>query len=199
MQQADLDGARQNYQAALSTRRELGEKGASAESLLQLAALALEEGRPAEAESNARKALEEFQAEKMTSQQVWAYATLGRASLAAGKLGDAQRAIALGNPIMQRTQQRDVHLDFQIATAQVQAASGKPADVDAALRGLEATIKDAQKSGLLRLVYGGTLAWSEVQIKSGNAADGRSRLASLQKEALAKGYLLAARTAAKQQ
>jgi len=73
------------------------------------------------------------------------------------------------------------------------------ADVEAALRALEAAIKDAQKAGLLRLAYEGTLVWSNVQIKSGNAAEGRARLASLQKEALAKNYLLVARKAAKAQ
>ena len=198
-QQADLDGARQNYQAALSTRNELGEKEASAESLLQLATLALEQGHPAEAEGNARKALEEFQAEKMTAQQAWAYSVLARSYLAQGKINEAQKAITLATPILQRTQQREAHLDFQIAAAQVQASSGKSTDVEAALRALEAAIKDAQKTGLLRLAYEGTLAWSNVQIKSGNAAEGRARLASLQKEALAKNYLLVARKAAKAQ
>jgi tetratricopeptide (TPR) repeat protein len=194
-QQADLDGARQNYQAALSTRNELGEKEASAESLLQLATLALDQGHPAEAEGNARKALEEFQAEKMTAQQVWAYSVLARSYLAHGKINDAQRAITLATPILQRTQHREAHLDFQIAAAQVQASSGKSTDVEAALRALEAAIKDAQKAGLLRLAYEGALAWSNVQIKSGNAAEGRARLASLQKEAVAKNYLLVARKA----
>jgi hypothetical protein len=40
------------------------------------------------------------------------------------------------------------------------------------------------------------LAWSNVQIKTGNAAEGRARLAGLQKEAVAKAYLLVARKAA---
>jgi TolB-like protein/predicted negative regulator of RcsB-dependent stress response len=199
LQQADLTGARQNYEAAYKTRKELGEKEAVGESQLQLAALAIEEGRPGKAKGPAHAALEEFRAEKMVSQQVWAYAVLSRVYLAQGKLAEAQKSIALGSAIAQRSQQRDVNLEFQIMGARIKGASGNAADLDSALRALESTIADAQKVGLLRLVYESTLAWGEVQIKSGNAAEGRARLASLQREALAKGYLLAARKAAKAQ
>jgi eukaryotic-like serine/threonine-protein kinase len=199
LQQADLSGARQYYEAALNARKEIGEKEAAAESMLQLAVLAIEEGRPAEAEGPARQALAQFQTEKMTSQQVWAYATLARAYLAVGNVADAQKSISLGSPILQRTQQRDVQLEFQIMAARVQAASGKASDVDSALRSLESVVKDAQKLGLLRVAYEAPLAWGEIQIKFGNGAEGRARLASLQKDALSKGYLLVGRKAAKAQ
>ena len=199
LQQADFSGARQNYEAALNARKELGEKEATAESMLQLAALSIEEGQPGDAEAPARNALQQFQSEKMTSQQVWAYAVLARVQLAQGKLADAQKSISLGGPILQRTQQNDVKIEFQIVAARVQAATGKQSEVDNALRQIASLTKDGQNSGMLRLAYEATLAWSEIQIKAGNTAEGRTRLAALQKEALGKGYLLIARKAAKSQ
>jgi len=198
-QQGDLSGARQNDEAALNARRELVEKEATAESLLQVAAVSIEEGRPSDAEAPTRKALEEFQAEKMTSQQLRAYATLARAFLQQGKLRDAQKAISLVTPIAQRTQQRDVHIEFQITSALVQAASSKSPDVEAAIRALDAAVMDAQKIGILRLVYEGTLARGEIEMTSSYSGKGRSRLAALQKESLSRGYLLIARKAAKAQ
>lgn len=71
--------------------------------------------------------------------------------------------------------------------------------MDNALRQIASLTKDGQNSGMLRLAYEATLAWSEIQIKAGNTAEGRTRLAALQKEALGKGYLLIARKAAKSQ
>ena len=199
LQQADLSGARQYYETALNARKELGEKEATAESLLQLAALSIEDGRPGEAEAPTHQALEQFQAGKMTSQQVEAYAILARALLAQGKLAAAQKSISWGSPITQRTQHRDVRIEFQIVAARVQAGSGKPSDVDKALRALDSAIKESNRIGLFRLAYDGTLAWSEIQIRSGNSAEGRTRLATLQKDALSRGYLLVARKAAKAQ
>ncbi len=196
LQQADLNGARQNYEAALNLRKELGERAAVAESGLQLAMVSIEEGRPADAEAPSRNALQEFQAEKMTAQQVWAYSILARANLTQGKFADARKAITLATPIVQHTQQRDAQLDFQIVAARVQAAEGNS---DNALHSLEFAIRDAEKAGMKRLVYEGTLAWADIQIAAGNATSGRARLANLQKDALNQGYLLIARKAAKAQ
>jgi tetratricopeptide (TPR) repeat protein len=199
LQQADLSRARQYYEAALNARKEIGEKEAIAESLLHLAALAIEDGRPGDAEAPTHQALEQFQASKMTSQQVWAYAILARALLAQGKLAGAQKSISRGSPITQRTQQSDVRIEFQIVAARVQASSGKPSDVDNALRTLDSAIKESKRIGLFRLTYDGTLAWSEIQIRSRNSVEGHTRLATLQKDALSRGYLLVARKAAKAQ
>jgi len=144
LQQADFTGARQYYEAALNARKELGEKEATAESLLQIAVLSIEEGRPGEAESLSRKALEQFQAEKMTSQQVWACGVLARAALAQGKVGDAQKSIVLATPILPRSQQRDIQLELQIVAARVHAASGKSSNVESALHLLDSAMKAAQ-------------------------------------------------------
>lgn len=199
LQQGDLTSARQYYEMALNARKELGEKEATAESLLHLAALAIEEGRPGDAEAPTHQALEQFQASKIASQQVWAYSILARALLAQGKLAGAQKSISKGTPITQRTQQRDVRIEFQIVAARVQASSGKPPDVENALRQLDSAIQESKRIGLFGLVYDGTLAWSEIQIKSGNSVEGHTRLVALQKDALSRGYLLVARKAARAQ
>ncbi len=125
MQQGDLTGARAKYQKAIDLRNEIGEKSGAAEISLQLANLALEEGRASEGEALARKALELIRAAKIPELQISAHAILADALLAQGKLDAARHEIAAGKPLAAKTQQRLVRMQFEIAAAEVQAASGR--------------------------------------------------------------------------
>ena len=62
MSQGNLDEAKK-HEEALAVRAEMGAKGAAAESRLVLAEISIEDGHPAEAESAAREAGEEFRKE----------------------------------------------------------------------------------------------------------------------------------------
>ena len=195
MQQGDLTGARAKYQKAIDLRNEIGEKSGAAEILLQLASLALEEGRASEGKALAGKALEEIRAAKIPELQISAHAILADALLAQGKLDAARKEIAAGKPLAEKTQQRLVRMQFEIAAAEVQTASKKPADLQAATTTLNRVIGEAERSGVLATAYEARIVLGKTQIKYGNKEEGKSVLAAVQKDAAEKGFVLMSRKA----
>jgi ATP/maltotriose-dependent transcriptional regulator MalT len=183
LQQGDLAGARQNYREAIKLRNDIGEKSGAAEVSLLLASLSLEEGNPSEAEALARQALEEFHAAKITELQISAHAVLAQALLAQGKLNPARKEIATGKPLAAKTQQRLLRLQFEIAAAEVLAASGKPEDFQAATSSLDAVIKEAEKKGIRGPLYEARLALGKAEMQHGHKENGRARLAEVEKDA----------------
>ena len=161
-----------------------------------LASLSIEEERPSEAEVLARKALEEFRAAKISELQISAHAVLAQALLAQGKLKPAGSEIALGKPLAAKTQQRLLRLQFEIAAAEVLTASGKPADFQAATASLKAVIQEAEKKGIRGPLYEARLALGKAEMQHGNKEDGRARLADVEKEAGASGFVLIRKKAA---
>jgi hypothetical protein len=97
------------------------------------------------AESSAREALATFRATKMPELEIQARAILAQALLAQEKVNLAQKEIAQGRALAAKTQQRLIRLRFEIAAAQVQAASGKPSDLQAARNTLEAVIHETER------------------------------------------------------
>jgi hypothetical protein len=83
-------------------------------------------------------------------------------------------------------------LDVDIAAARVLAASGKLPEAE---RRLHATIAEARQLHTLDRELESRLTLGEVELMSGNAAAGRTRLAAVRKEAAAKGFDLLARKA----
>jgi len=196
MQQGDLTAAQQNYQESIKLRNEIGEKSGAAEVSLLLASLSIEEGNPSEGEALARKALEEFRAAKISESQISAHAILAQALLAQGKLNLAQKEIAMGKPLAAKTQQRVLRSQFEIAAAEVLAASGKPANLQAATASLKAVMQEAEKKGILGVLYEARLALGKAEMKHGNKEDGRARLAEVERDASASGFVLIRRKAA---
>jgi ATP/maltotriose-dependent transcriptional regulator MalT len=196
MQQGDLAGARQNYQEAIKLRNEISEKSGAAEFSLLLASLSVEEGRPAEAEALARQALEAFRTAKISELQISAHAVLAQALLGQGKLNPARNEIAMGKPQAAKTQQRLLRLQFEIADAEVLAASGKPADFQAATASLQAVIREAEKLGLRGPLYQARLSLGKAEMQHGNKNNGRARLAEVEKDAGAAGFVLIRKKAA---
>jgi eukaryotic-like serine/threonine-protein kinase len=195
MQQGDLTGARENYQKAIDLRNEIGEKSGAAEISLQLANLVIEDGRPSQGETLARKALEEIRAAKIPELQLSAHAILADAFLAQGKLDAARKEIALGKPLAEKTQQRLLRMQFHITAAEVQTASGKPADLQAAIPALNRVIEQTKKSGVLATAYEARIALGKAQVKYGNKEEGKALMAAVEKEAAEKGFLLMSRKA----
>jgi tetratricopeptide (TPR) repeat protein len=195
MQQGDLTGARAKYQKAIDLRNEIGEKSGAAEISLQLASLALEEGRASEGKALAGKALEEIRAAKIPELQISAHAILADALLAQGKLDAARKEIAAGKPLAEKTQQRLVRMQFEIAAAEVQTASKKPADLQAATTTLNRVIGEAERSGVLATSYEARIVLGKTQVKYGNKEEGKSVLAAVQKDAAEKGFVLMSRKA----
>jgi hypothetical protein len=77
------------------------------------------------------------------------------------------------------------------------AASGGAADVAEALQSLEAALAEATNAGFLPFQLEARLALGEIELASGKAEQGRTRLQALEREASARGYALIARKAAR--
>ncbi len=194
--QGDLAAARARQQEALKTREAAGQSGLGADSRLALAQLSLEEGHPAEAEDPARKAAEEFKKQELPDSQALADKVLAQSLLAQGKTAEAAKVIAAASAMVAKSQNRALRFSVGITSAQVQAATGKPGDQNAAVASLRQILGEAGKDHLVAVQYDATLALGELEMKVGQAASGRARLASLQKEAGARGFGLIARKAA---
>jgi tetratricopeptide (TPR) repeat protein len=195
-QQSDLKGAREKYQETIRLRNEIGEKSGAAEITLLLANLAIDEGHPSEGEASARSALAEFRAAKMPELELSAHAILAQALLDQGKISQAAKEVAAGKPLAAKTQQRLTRLQFEIASAQVQAASRKPSDLQASTVALNAVIQETERIGLLSHLFEARLALGNIEMKYGSRAGGRARLAALQKDGTASGFMLIANRAA---
>jgi serine/threonine protein kinase/tetratricopeptide (TPR) repeat protein/TolB-like protein len=187
--QGELATARQRHEEALAIRREIGEKAPEGESLLALAELALEEGRPTDAEMLARTALDEFRTEKLRDNEVLTRALLARSLLAQGKPAEAREQINLAAGPAAKSPMIGVRMNYAIAAAGVQTATGGTAE---ATRSLKATLTEANKYGYLGYQFEARLALAEIELKMDKTA---TSLDVLQKEAAAKGFGLIARKA----
>jgi tetratricopeptide (TPR) repeat protein len=191
--QGDLVTARQHDEEALAIRKEIGEKGTQAESVLALAELTVEEGHSQDAETLARQALGEFQAEKLREDEILASAVLARALMAQNKPAGASKEIEPAAGLAAQTSAIEPRLSYAIAAARIKAATGSVAE---AITSLEAGLADASKHGYPGYQYEIRLALGEIEMKLGNAAAGHRRLNDLEKDARARGFLLIARKAA---
>ncbi|HYU34019.1 MAG TPA: tetratricopeptide repeat-containing serine/threonine-protein kinase [Thermoanaerobaculia bacterium] len=187
----DLEEARKRHQAALSLREELGEKGTAAESRLALANLMLDSGEAAPAERLARTAADELARQGNEDTQALALST---AALAAAAQGDAIRA---SQTIDQAALLLGAHQDLRARLlVEIRAARlGRSPRPELAL---DQVIQQAEKAGLLGPQLEAQLALGKLEIEHGRIAEGRERLATLQREANTLGYKLIARKAASQ-
>jgi tetratricopeptide (TPR) repeat protein/TolB-like protein len=195
MQQGDLSAARARYQEAINLRQEIGEKSGAAETSLLLAALSIEQDQAAEGERLARKALKDFRAAKISEMQISAHAILAGALVEQGKVSAAAKEIQTARPMAVKTQQRLMRMQFDINSAEVQTASGKPTEIQSAIAALNGVIHEAKKSGLVEIVYRAQLALGKAELKRGNKAEGAPILSAVEKDANASGFLLISRKA----
>ena len=184
---ADLTGARKNLEQALAIRTEIGEKTGVAEVETVLAQLALDEKDPARAASLAGKATDEAHREKASDLEAGALAVLAEADLGLKKVDAARDAIGRARVIAAKSEERHVISSVGISAARVLAASGQR---DEAIASLQDVLASVTKLGLVELEFEARLALGEIEIAAGKVAAGRARLAELEKDAGAKGYLL---------
>jgi tetratricopeptide (TPR) repeat protein len=194
-QRGDINGARKMYEEALATRNELGYKGMAAETGLQLAVLAIEEGNPASAAATSRDTRTEFQRLHQPEDEVASDAVLARALLAMGRPLDAQKEIDAGKELLTKSLDLETHFELGIIACRVEAALGKNPSAE---NELESVLAGARKHKYLGYQLEARLALGEVETGSGKIAAGRAILAAIQKDAAAKGFLLIAREAAAQ-
>jgi hypothetical protein len=181
------------YEEALATRNELGYKGMAAETRLQLAVMSIEEGNSASAESISRDTKAEFQRLHQLEDEIAADGVLARALLAMGRPSDAQKEINAGKDLLTKSRDLETHFQLGIVASRVEAALGKNASAG---NELESVLAGASKHKYLGYQLEARLALGEIETESGKIAAGHARLAALQKDAAAKGFLLIARKAA---
>ena len=95
----------------------------AAESRLALADLTIAEGRPADAESSAREARDQFRKENQADDELVAGSVLAKSLLEQGRFADAQLAVEGASTLAARSQNRGVSLRFAITAARVSAAT----------------------------------------------------------------------------
>jgi tetratricopeptide (TPR) repeat protein len=188
--QGDFAASRKNYEEALRLQNEIGEKGPAGGSRIGLADLSLAEGRLDRIGlPELREVLQEYEKEKQVDSQILTHTVLARVLLAQGKAPDALKEIEAGEVLAAKNQNLGARLDLQIAAGEVGTALGNAGTVKA---NLDSTLAQATKAGFVGYQFEARLALGKLELKSGNAAAAHDRLAALEKDAAAKGFLFLA-------
>jgi tetratricopeptide (TPR) repeat protein len=201
---ADLDGtaqiflardqlsrARDREEQALGLRKEVGDSAQIAQSQIALADIAIERGKPAEAEVLIRAAGPQFGQQKMAAGASQAAALLARALLAQSKIGDAQVAAANALALAEHTSDRSTHLLASLAAAEVNARSGKE---PAATKALQSVLSESVRDGYKEFEFEARLDLGRLELRSSRAS-GRQRLEKLKEDTDRKDFRLIARKA----
>jgi len=160
---------------------------------MQLALIALEEGKPADAEPMARAAAEVFERTKATENAATAYALLARALILRNNLAAAQETADRALSLSRESGSRPARFEAALASARVKTASNKTGE---ARKNLESVLSEATNFGYVSYELEARLALGEIEVKSGKTIAARTYLEDLRRDALAKGFLLIARKAA---
>jgi serine/threonine protein kinase/tetratricopeptide (TPR) repeat protein len=190
--EGDLAGARKMHEDALAIRTELGEKSTANEDRFGLAAITLEEGKPAEALAAANQVADGFVADKRRDHEAMAYDLAARCSLALGKPDQAAAELQKAEELSAKSDDKIIATSFAITRGRILTASG---DFSGARKKLDAALATATKSGLMAWKFEALLAIGELEMRSGKVSAGRAHLTVLEKDATAKGFLLVARKA----
>lgn len=190
--QDKLDKAQEVAEQDVALRRQLGDTVNLPESQMLLAQIALEQGRTAAAESLARTAALAFEQRKVSDRGAESYACLSQALLREGKLQPARAAAGEAMTFSQHGGDITARFEADLARATVAAAAGQVAE---ARRVLESLRRETSRRGYVGYGLQAELGLGELELESGQATAGRSRLMRLQQDAQAKGFLLLARRA----
>jgi tetratricopeptide (TPR) repeat protein len=121
--QGDLARARVEHEQALAIRQKMGEQGGIAESRLALASIAVEEGKPSEADLVIPEVAKEFQKEGLRDDEIAGYIVLARSLLARRYFSRARESIHHAISLSAKTQNPSVRLAVAIAAARVNAGA----------------------------------------------------------------------------
>jgi tetratricopeptide (TPR) repeat protein/predicted Ser/Thr protein kinase len=190
----ELAEARRRIEEALAIRSEMGDELNVAFSRWDLATVAMEEGRPVDAEAPLRKAVEVFRKAKSGDDEAAAYAALARSLATRGKQHEATAAVQRARALLSGGTALPVRFEVALAEARIAAGSGPAAMADSRRR-LQSTLVEAIQHGYVGYEYQVRLALGELEVRSGNAVEGRASLVALGNEAGAKGFGLISRKA----
>ena len=186
--EGDLTTATKLTDEALAISRSAGFKAREATALATLADLAIEKGQAADAEPLAREALDLIK-EQNPSFQAEGYHGLARAYLAGKKIAEARDAVERASAVP--NQDVLTKLSIDVTAARTLEA---PSRADA-IKQLQSIVAETTRRGYVGLALGARLTLAEMEGRAGDRASARARLASLEKDAAARGYGLIARKA----
>lgn len=186
-----LSQARDREEQVLGLRKELSDTVQIAQSQITLATIALEQGRPAEAEVLIRAAAPQFEHQTMVGDASGSAALLARVLLAQSKIADAEAVAANALALAEHTSDRSTHLIASLAAAEVDARSGKES---AAVKALQSVLSEAVRDGYKEFEFEARLDLGRLELRSSRAS-GRQRLQKLEEDAGRKDFRLIARKA----
>ncbi|MGA8152579.1 MAG: protein kinase [Terriglobales bacterium] len=192
--QDDLAGAEKNYQDSLAINTQLGQKGGIASSRVSLATLLLAKGQPEAAETLARQAADEFNAEKDADQENGARDVIAQSLMQQGKFAEAGAEINLAERLSARDQLAT--LSLAITRASLLGRTGETAK---SLAQFGETVQRAKQMGLVYCELRARLAQAEVRYLAGESAAASSDLERLKEESARLGFRLIARKSAETQ
>ena len=170
-------------------RQKVGSLSLVAESQVELAELALDEGHPDKAEQLVRTAIAQFEKEKGDPDTSSAYTMLSRALLMQGKVEDALKAAERGGELSLTSSDPALKLPAAIQRSRVEiATAGRSATTGSTV------VATSKRLGYYGLECEGRLALGELEMKT-NPALGRAQLTALASEARSHGLELLARKA----
>jgi len=195
LDRGDLVSARKAHGDALSLRTQAGEKQMAAASRVSLAKVAIEEGHASDAEASLRACRQQFHEEQQADDELTASTVLIDALLAEGKQAEAEKEMAASQDLGDHTQNRLLHLQFELASGRVLLASNHPESSQSLLRQMA---RDAQRHEFAGLGFAGQLALAELALKTRHTAEAQTQLRALQKAAGSRGFGLIARKASQE-
>ena len=195
--EADFDGARKMYEQALQIRTSAGDTITIAETQLALVNLAIEEARsPAgQLEAVVRQALDVFQKQKESDDEIQAWCMLARVLLADGKMAAAQQTLRQAQILAAKSQNPASRWEVAIAAVRIESSPENAAHFATGARArkeLAAVIARSRELGYSLIELDARLELAELEMKAGQTAKGRVDLAAIEAEARAKGYNLLA-------
>jgi len=168
--------------------RAIGPRAVEADTLGSCSLIALDRGRPADAEALARQALD-ADAKNNAAVLQSSFDVLARACFAQNKMSEAADAVARMLAIEGQPMRNTLSV---AATVARRDELKSPSD---AIRRLRAAIDDATTRGYVSQALETRLALGETEIRTGHREAGRARLAALEADAMKKGFGFVARKA----
>ena len=185
----DLVAARKSYEESLAMRKQTGEKQTVAETELALARLSLDEGHAADAETVIRKCKEQFHQDGQADDELAASITLIEGLLGQGKFGEGAQEEQESQVLAAKSTNLLNRLQFDLATARVELASGH---LDSSRAQLDRTLQSAQLHHLLGVELETRLSLAELKKKQGQSAGAHADLVALERVAEHRAFSLIA-------
>jgi len=182
--------AKKNTTQAIAKFEEVGDKIELTHVRLQMAEMALDEGKNTQSASAARLAETVFEEAKAGRYAADAKLILARALMAQGKLNDARKPLEQVLAVAKTSHNAQLELAGSILWAEVQSASGKPADLIEASERLNRLLAEANTTAFKELALEASLALGEIEVRTGKLPTGRARLEALKKQSDVDGVLL---------